>query len=70
MIERADGVSWEIGVNFENHEERDGPRYFIFLSDAFHFNRNHFIKPSLGWICTNTPITISHMYNYPVLQYS
>ena len=48
MIERANGVSWEIGVNFENHEERDGRRYFIFLFDAFHFNRNHFIKPSFS----------------------
>lgn len=48
MIERADGVSWEIGVNFENHEERDGPRYFIFLSDAFHFNKKPFYKAKFG----------------------
>ena len=51
-------------------KEMDLDTSFSFLMYSILIKRNHFIKPSLGWICTNTPITISHMHNYPVLQYS
>lgn len=54
-------------------KEMDLDISFSFLMHSILIERNDFIKLSLGCICTHTPVTIttiSHMHNYPVLQYS
>lgn len=51
-------------------EEMDLDISFSFLMHSILIERNDFIKLCLGCICANTPVTISHVHNFPILQYS